>query len=338
MKETMFWRREKGGARCGVCARKCLIPDGKLGFCLVRKNIRGKLRSLNYGKIISMGVDPVEKKPLYHFYPGSQTFSIASAGCNFACRFCCNYEISQVFRDGNSEDAVGKEFSPQEIVDMAKSEGCKSISYTYTEPAVFLEFALDTARLAHKAGIKNTFVTNGYITPEAVRTISPYLDAVTVDFKGSADPKCYKALSSVPDVKPIFDSLLEMKRRKMHIEITNLIIPKYGDSMTELRKLARWAVDNLGRDTPFHILRFYPTYRLMDLPDTPLNVLKKSFGISKNEGLRFVYLGNVSGDRGNTLCPGCGELLAERSGMSADSVNLKDGKCPKCGEKINIVM
>ena len=338
MKEALLWHKENGKIRCDLCGRRCLIPEGKTGVCLVRKNIKGKLYSLNYGKLVSMNVDPVEKKPLFHFYPGSYALSIASAGCNFMCKFCCNYEISQVFRDKSLEEVVGVEYLPQDIVDLAIAQDCKSISYTYTEPTVFFEFALDTAKLAHKKRIKNTFVTNGYMTPEAVRMIAPYLDAATVDFKGSGDPKCYRDFSSVPDVKPIYDSLLEMKKQKIHIEITNLIIPKYGDDLEQFRKLVRWVRDNLGKDIPFHILRFFPTYKVLDLPETPLKILEKAYEIAKKEGLEFVYLGNVPGEKENTYCPKCGELLIERFGLSATSINLKGDRCPKCGTKIPIVI
>jgi len=259
--------------------------------------------------------------------------------CNFiSVKNCCNYEISQVFRDKGLHEVVGEEYTPQEIVKIAKDQECKSISYTYTEPTVFFEFAFDTAKLAHKSGIKNTFVTNGYMTPEAVKTIAPYLDAATVDFKGSADPKCYKDFSSVPDVKPIFDCLLEMKKQKIHLEITNLIIPKYGDSLEHFRKLVKWVVDNLGEDIPFHILRFFPTYKLIDLPETSVEILDKAFETAKKEGLKFVYLGNVPGYKEHTYCPKCGEILVERFGLSATKINLKGKKCPKCGTKINIVV
>lgn len=338
MKEAMLWHKEGEKIRCDLCGRRCLIADGSLGFCLVRKNVNGKLYSLNYGKIISINIDPVEKKPLFHFLPGSYALSIASAGCNFACKFCCNYEISQVFRDKSLHQVVGEKYSPEEIVKTAKAQGCKTISYTYTEPTVFFEFAFDTAKFAHKARIKNSFVTNGYMTPEAVKTIAPYLDAATVDFKGSADPKCYLEFSSVPDVKPIFDCLLEMKKQKIHIEITNLIIPKYGDSMKHFKKLVKWIVENLGKHVPFHILRFFPSYKVFDLPETPIEILDKAFKIAKDAGLEYVYLGNVPGYKEHTYCPLCGELLVERYGLSAVNVRIKSNKCPKCKKRINIVL
>jgi pyruvate formate lyase activating enzyme len=337
MKEALLWHKEGKNVRCDLCGRRCLIPEDKTGVCLVRKNIDGKLYSLNYGKLIAVHVDPIEKKPLFHFYPGSEALSIASVSCNFLCKFCCNYEISQVFREGTQE-VIGEDYSPKEIVELAKSQGCKSISYTYTEPTIFFEFAFDTAKLAHKENIKNTFVTNGYMTPEAVKMIASYLDAATVDFKGSADPKCYSQLSSVPDVQPIFDCLLEMKRQKIHIEITDLIIPKYGDSFESFKKLVEWIYENLGENTPFHILRFFPTYKLLDIPETPIKILEK-FAEEARKKLNYVYLGNVPGHKfENTYCPKCNSLLIERLGFSSNLVGLKGKKCKNCGAEISIII
>jgi pyruvate formate lyase activating enzyme len=337
MKEALLWHKEGENIRCDLCGRRCSIPENGKGVCLVRKNVKGKLFSLNYGRLVAANIDPIEKKPLFHFYPGSKALSIASASCNFLCKYCCNYEISQVFRD-TSEEIVGEEYSPEEIVEIAKLQECKSISYTYTEPTVFFEFAFDTAKLAHKEKIKNTFVTNGYMTPEAVKIIAAYLDAATVDFKGSADPKCYKELSSVPSVQPIFDCLLEMKRQKIHIEITDLIIPKYGDNFDYFKKLVIWIRENLGEDTPFHILRFFPTYKVHDIPETPIRILEK-FAEEAKKNLNYVYLGNVPGHKfENTYCPNCGSLLIERIGFVSNVVGLEEKKCKKCGKKINIII
>jgi pyruvate formate lyase activating enzyme len=335
MKEALLWRKEGKNVRCELCGRMCLIPENKTGVCLVRKNVDGKLFSLNYGKLVAVNVDPIEKKPLFHFYPGSKALSIASASCNFLCKFCCNYDISQVFRN-SSEEVLGEEYSPEEIVELAKLQECKSISYTYTEPTVFFEFAFDTAKLAHKENIKNTFVTNGYMTPKAVRKIAPYLDAATVDFKGSADPKFYKDFSSVPSVEPIFDCLLEMKRKNIHIEITDLIVPKYGDNPDYFKKLVAWISENLGKETPFHILRFFPTYKVYDIPETPLKVLE-NFAEEAKKSLLYVYLGNVPGHKfENTYCPSCGSLLIERFGFSSKIVGLVGNECKVCKEKINV--
>jgi len=332
-KEAMLYDKlEDGSVKCKLCGRRCTIKVGGLGFCKVRKNIDGKLYSLVYSKACSIAVDPIEKKPLFHFNPGSSVLSIATVGCNFRCKFCDNWVISQ------EEEIYGKNIPPERVVEMALKYNCQGISYTYTEPTIFFEYAYDTAKIAEKKGLFNTFVTNGYMTPEAVKTISKYLDAATVDFKGSANPKFYLEFSSVPTVEPIFESLMEMKRQGIFIEITDLIVPKYGDSMEDLRRLVKWIVENLGPEIPFHILRFHPNYELYNLPSTPLESLMKAKRIALEEGLQYVYLGNTPEVEGeNTYCPKCGALLVERNGFSIGRrIITEDGKCPKCGFKINI--
>lgn len=338
MKKAMLWHKEKENVRCGLCARRCLVAEGRSGVCLVRKNIKNALYSLNYGKIIAMNPDPIEKKPMFHFLPGTRAFSIASAGCNFACAYCCNWEISQVYRDtedaGNTgNDVVGEDYTPKDIVGLAVKNKCKSISYTYTEPTIFFEFAHDTSRLARIAGLKNTFVTNGYMTPEAVKK-ARYLDAATVNFKASGDGEFYRKYARVPCVEPIFESIKAMKKAKVFLEITNLVVPEYGDDETAFKKLAQWVADELGAETPFHILRFYASYKVA-WPETPLAKLEKFYAIAKRAGLHYVYLGNVGG-RENTECPECGELLIDRRGFEV-RVNLKNGACPKCGRKIPLI-
>ncbi|MEM2941018.1 MAG: AmmeMemoRadiSam system radical SAM enzyme [Thermoproteota archaeon] len=338
MKEAVLWHKEGERVRCNLCGRRCLIADKALGICLVRKNIDSKLYSLNYGKLIALHVDPIEKKPLFHFLPGNFTFSIASAGCNFACKFCDNYDISQVYRDRRLDQVLGDEYTPKDVVNQAASEGCRIISYTYTEPTIFFEFAYDTAKLAHENDIKNTFVTNGYMTPEAVKMIAPYLDAATVDFKCSGDPECYRKIMGVPDVKPVYDCLIEMKKQGIFIEITNLVIPGFDDNMNGFRNLVKWVRDNLGGETPLHILRFFPTYRFSNISDTPLESLEKAYEVARQEGMKFVYLGNVPGQGENTYCPNCGELLIERFGLMMSRNRLKGDRCFKCGAKIPIVI
>jgi len=332
MKEAMFYKKLKDSVKCGTCNRECVIPEGQLGFCRVRKNIKGILYSLTYGKICSIGIDPIEKKPLYMFASGSHALSISTVGCNFNCKFCCNYQISQKWTDIN-----GEEYTPKDIVDLAESYKCQGISYTYTEPTVQFEFAYDAAKLASKKGLYNMFVTNGYTRPEAIKEISRYLDAVTVDFKGSANPNFYKKFSQVPKVQPIFDALLAYKGNKVYIEVTDLLIPKIGDNLEDFKKLCKWIVDNLGNETPFHILQFFPTHELSDLPRTPLETLEKAYGIAKKEGMRYVYLGNVSHKTESTYCPSCGNLVIERTIMGVTGFFLKkDLKCPRCGNKIPI--
>jgi len=332
MKEAMFYKQVKNAVKCGLCARGCVIPENQLGVCRVRKNVKGKLYSLVYGKLCSLAIDPIEKKPLYMFASGSRTLSISTIGCNFKCQFCCNWHISQ------ESDVLGEDYKPEQLIEIAKKQDVQGLSYTYTEPTVFYEFAYNTAKLAKKHGFYNMFVTNGFTTPEAIKEISKYLNAATVDIKGSANQKFYKEFSQVPKVEPIFDALLAYKENKTYLEITDLIIPKVGDNLEDLEKLCKWIVDNLGEETPFHILQFFPSYKL-DLPRTPLEILEKAYKIAKKEGLRYVYLGNVHGHKyENTYCPNCGNLVIERTIMGVTKFLLgKDLKCPSCGSKIPVL-
>jgi pyruvate formate lyase activating enzyme len=299
---------------------------------LVRKNDGGVLYSLVYAKAVSAGVDPISKKPLSHFNPGALVMSIAAAGCNFRCQFCDNWMISQ------DKEIAGKLFPPAEVVKAAEARHCQGISYTYTEPTIFMEYAYDTAKLAHKVGLFNTFVTNGYMTPEAVRTIAPYLDAATVDFKGGGDPDFYKTVSAVPTVEPIYETLRELRLSSVHIEITNLVIPKIGDSMDRIKEMATWVKDNLGRDTPFHLLRFHPDYKMTTIPATSIETLEKAYMIARNVGLNYAYIGNAAGHPAeNTYCPNCNELLIKRYSFEITKWNLtKDMRCPVCGREIPI--
>lgn len=332
-KEAMLYEQlSQNKVKCNLCARRCVIPEGATGFCRVRKNEKGQLQSLVYGKACSACVDPIGKKPLSHFHPGALVMSIATVGCNFRCKFCDNWMISQ------ENKIEGRDFLPEEVVKAARNNGCQGISYTYTEPTIFFEYAYDTAVLAHKIGMFNTFVTNGYMTPEAVKTIAPYLDAATVDFKGEGDPDFYKEFCNVPFVDPIYDSLKEMKRDQIHIEITNLIMPKTKDITSKIHKLTTWIRDNLGKDTPFHLLRFHPNYQLTTMPSTSIDTLEKACDAAKEAGLNYVYMGNVPGNRyENTYCPNCHELLIKRFSFEIVKWNLdKNMRCPACGQEIPI--
>jgi pyruvate formate lyase activating enzyme len=331
--EAMLYEKlENKKVKCNLCGRRCFINDGGTGFCLVRKNEDGTLFSLVYAKAISACVDPIEKKPLSHFNPGSSVMSIATAGCNFRCQFCDNWMISQ------EGEMTGKHFLPEEVVKAVRDNGCQGISYTYTEPTIFFEYAYDTAKLARQLGFFNTFVTNGYMTPEAVKTIAPYLDAATVDFKGGGDSGFYKSFSAVPSVEPIYESLKEMKRNGIHLEITNLVVPKIGDSLERMRELAAWIRDALGRETPFHLLRFHPDYKMATIAVTPIETLEKAYATAKGEGLNYVYVGNVPGHPyESTYCPNCNELLIKRFSFEIARWNLtKDMRCPVCGHEIPI--
>ncbi|MFB0522360.1 MAG: AmmeMemoRadiSam system radical SAM enzyme [Candidatus Bathyarchaeia archaeon] len=333
LKEAMLYEElSEKKVKCNLCGRRCTIPDGKVGFCLVRKNEDGKLFSLVYAKACSVCVDPIGKKPLSHFHPGALVMSIATVGCNFRCRFCDNWVISQ------EREIKGSDFPPEKVVEATKENGCHGISYTYTEPTIFFEYAYDTAILAHKEGIFNTFVTNGYMTPEAVRVIAPYLDAATVDFKGAGEPEFCKEFCSVLSVEPIYEALKEMKKEGIHVEITNLVVPKIGDSLDRIRELAEWVRDNLGKDTAFHLLRFHPNYQTTDIPSTSRKTLEEACDVAKEVGLHYVYMGNVPGHRcENTYCPGCGELLVKRFSFDVVKWSLtEDMRCPECGETIAI--
>jgi len=328
----LYEKLQDNQVRCNLCARKCLIKDGGLGFCRVRKNESGRLYSLNYAKACAAHADPIGKKPLSHFHPGANVMSIATVGCNFRCQFCDNWNISQ------ESEIIGRDFPPEDVIKAAKDYGCQGVSYTYTEPTIFFEYAYDTAVLAHKEGLFNTFVTNGYMTPEAIRTIAPYLDAATVDFKGGGDPEFYRKFASVPSVEPIFEALTEMKKQGIHIEVTNLVVPDIGDSMDQIGELAGWICENLGADTPFHLLRFHPDYNLTTIRSTEIKTLEEAYEVSRRAGLNYVYIGNVPGHRyENTYCPECQELLIERYGFGIIRWNItEDMRCPNCNMKIPI--
>jgi len=331
MKEAMFYEREgEGRVRCGLCRFRCLINAGARGICAVRENRGGTLYSLVYGRICAEQVDPIEKKPLFHFMPGSSSYSIATVGCNFRCHHCQNYTISQVERNAPFK---GVELTPQEIVRRAQDNNCSSISYTYTEPTVFFEFACDTARLASEAGLKNIFVTNGYISREALATIAPFLDAANIDLKGFTEVFYRDVVHA--HLSEVLDSIIGYREQGIWLELTTLIIPGHNDSDVELRDIAEFIVANLGIDTPWHVTAFYPTYKLSDRSRTPVDTLRKARQIGIAAGLRYVYEGNVSGEGGeNTYCPSCSTLLIKRNGFYIDTNRILAGTCPECGASI----
>jgi len=332
MKEAMLYERLEGtDVRCRLCAHRCLIKDGTRGVCLVRENRGGTLYTYSYGKSISHGIDPVEKKPLFHFQPGSATFSIATAGCNFHCRFCQNWQISQVLRDGGS--IRGQDLPPERIVDLAVQSGCGSISYTYTEPTIFFEYAYDTGRLAHQAGLKNILVTNGYMTAEALETVRPYLDAANVDLK-SFDDEFYRKLAGAR-LQPVLDTLKLMRKLGVWIEVTTLVIPGWNDTEVLFRQIASFIAEELGVDTPWHISRFHPMYDMSDVPPTPASSLHQARRIGLEAGLRYVYEGNVPGSDGeNTYCYNCGVVLVRRFGHRLVENKVSSGACYNCGAAI----
>jgi pyruvate formate lyase activating enzyme len=328
----LYEKQSENKVKCQLCARRCLISDGSTGFCLIRKNEGGTLFTLNYGKAVSAAVDPIGKKPLSHFNPGALVMSFAAVGCNFRCQFCDNWMISQ------DREVAGNAFPPAEIVKTARERNCQGISYTYTEPTIFMEYAYETAKLARQVGFFNTFVTNGYMTSEAVKTVAPYLDAATVDFKGGGDPDFYKSFSAVPSVKPIYESLIELKRNGVHIEITNLVVPKIGDSLERIKEMATWIREVLGKETPFHLLRFHPDYKMTTIPATSVETMEQAYMTAKEAGLNYTYLGNVPGHPAeSTYCPNCNELVIKRYSFEVTRWNLtKDMRCPVCGQAIPI--
>ena len=330
MKEAMWYEKlgEKK-VKCHLCAHWCTIRDSRRGFCGVRENRDGVLYSLVYAKSIAENVDPIEKKPLFHFYPGSRSFSIATVGCNFRCMQCQNFDISQMPSD--QKIVLGKSLSPEQVVTMAREAGCKSISYTYTEPTIFAEYAFDTARLAFREGIKNVFVTNGFITEEALRTIAPYLDAANVDLKALTE-EFYRKICHAR-LKPVLDSLRLYKELGIWVEVTTLVIPNLNDSDDELRRIAGF-VKSLGEETPWHVSQFYPTYHLLNQPRTPVDTLRKARRIGVEAGLRYVYEGNVP-EGEDTVCYHCGNRIIARYGFTVASYDIKDSKCIHCGTQID---
>ena len=331
MKRALFQEPgENGTVRCGLCSHRCVIAPGGRGICAVRENRDGVLVSLVYDKVIAQNVDPIEKKPLFHFLPGSMSFSIATPGCNFHCKHCQNADISQLPRDRGGA-VPGQPASPDQIVAAARQMRCASISYTYTEPTIYFELAYDTARLAAEKGLKNVFVTNGYITPEALREIQPWLHAANIDLKGFTDD-FYRSICGAR-LQPVLDAIRLYHELGIWIEITTLVIPGHNDSDDELGRIAAF-IRGLGADVPWHVTRFHPTYKLTDRPRTPIDTLKRAREIGHAAGLRYVYEGNIPGEGEETICWSCRASLVKRFGFSVEENNIRDGACGACGAKI----
>jgi len=318
--------------RCKLCNFRCLIGEGKLGHCHVRKNVGGKLYSLNYDKVCAANPDPIEKKPLFHFQPGSRSFSIAAIGCNFRCEFCQNWQISQAALENGTIN--GESISPAEIVAAAVKTGCKSIAYTYTEPTIFMELCNDCARPAKERGLANVFVSNGYMTREAIDFAAGWLDGINVDLKAFSDDY-YQRLCAA-HLQPVLDAIAYIaKETRIWMEITTLLLPGQNDSEEELKRLADFLVTGAGPDVPWHISRFYPQYKYTDSQPTPVRTMRRAEEIGKAAGLRYVYLGNVPGDKSeSTHCYQCGRMLIERMGYTIAANHVTDSKCPDCGTHI----
>ena len=333
MEAYLYESLEDHKVRCHLCAHRCVIKPGRRGICNVRENQAGVLNSLVYGRVVASHVDPIEKKPLFHFLPGSRSYSIATVGCNLRCRFCQNADIAQLPTD-HTGVILGDHCTPEEVVNAAQSAGCQSISYTYTEPTVFFEFAHDTAKLAHAGGMRNIFVTNGYMTAEALNMIHPYLDAANVDLK--AFTSTYYKDQCGAKLEPVQDTLKLMRSCGIFVEVTTLIVPGLNDDKQELEALAKFIRDDLGPETPWHISRFHPTYKLIDRSATPVKTLVMARDIGLSAGLKYVYTGNVPGDAGeNTFCNGCGEIVIERWGFQVRKIRMQNGRCRRCDADID---
>ena len=328
MKKALYFEKLKDEiVQCKLCPRNCVIKEGERGKCRARENQKGVLYSLVYGKPCAVHIDPIEKKPLYHFYPGSTALSLGTAGCNLACKFCQNWAISQA----RPEQVASVEMTPEQVVEEAEKNGCKSIAYTYTEPTIFYEYVLDIAKIARKKGIKNIMVTNGFINKAPLNELYRYIDAANIDFKGMSE-KFYQEICGA-QMQPVLDSMVEIKRMKVWVELTLLLVTGYNDSSEDIKKQCEWIKTNLGAETPLHISRFFPDYKMMDVSPTPISKLNEAYETAKDAGLKFVYVGNTVTEKGNTYCPRCGNLLIKRVGFSIAENKIKNSRC-SCRQEI----
>jgi len=319
---------------CTACARYCELGKDQIGLCGIRGNINGDLELFVYGKVIAGNVDPIEKKPVTHYYPGTKIFSIATTGCNWLCKYCQNSDISQ------RRKVEGTDMTPEEVVETTIKYGAQGIAYTYNQPSIFIEFARDCGVIARKKGLINIFVSNGYDTPQTVKMMDEFLDCITVDFKGSAEPEFTRKFIGVPDPQPIFDTLIDIRdKTKIHVEITDLIVPKVGDNLEYAKKLSKFVYDEFGPEMPIHFLRFHPDYKMMDYESTPVKTLEKHYEVAKKEGLKYVYLGNVPGHPWeHTYCSECNNIVVERYGFDIKGWNMDEkNKCKFCGNQIPII-
>ncbi len=329
--EAMFWHKDGAFVVCELCAHKCKLAEGKRGLCGVREHRKGKMFSVVYGRTTGAHADPIEKKPLYHFHPGSFVYSLGTIGCNFRCKQCQNFEISQRIID---EDCLVP-VNAKDVVSSAKDSGCTGIAWTYNEPTVWYEFTLEASKLAKKAGLYTVYVTNGFIAEEPLKTLAPYLDAMNIDVKGFSE-EFYKEVEG-SKLAPVLETCRLARKLGIHIELTYLVIPTLNDSDEMLKKFVTWVAEALSKDTVVHFSRFHPDYKLVDIPPTPPETLERAYQHAKDAGIRFVYLGNISTDKENTFCPSCRRIIVERRGFRARWLDAKNGKCA-CGEKIPIVI
>jgi len=330
LQEASYYEKLSGGmVRCFLCPNRCILSEGQIGLCKARKNIEGKLYSLNYGKVVAQHVDPIEKKPFFHVMPGSKAYSIAAAGCNLQCAYCQNWNISQVF----PWEVEHRHMTPEEVVEDALLTNSDSIAFTYSEPIIFYEYMFDIAKLAKEKGLKTMVVSAGYINPEPLRELLQYIDAYKVDLK-AFDDSFYKKFTG-GSLKPVLETLKIIKQEGIWLEIVNLLVPGENDSEQEIREMVKWIKENLGDDVPIHFSRFNPLYKLQNLPPTPLTTIIRAREIAMEEGLKYVYTGNVAYPEGEkTYCPESGEIAIERQGYLIKTNNLIDGKCPS-GEEVS---
>ncbi|MBU0710973.1 AmmeMemoRadiSam system radical SAM enzyme [bacterium] len=331
MKEALWWKRVNDTIQCELCPHRCKIAENRYGLCNVRQNIDGKLYTVAYGHPVAIHLDPIEKKPLYHFFPGSKILSVGTIGCNLFCEFCQNWDIARA----TTKESKSRDINHQEIIESALSSGSVGIAFTYNEPTVFGEYVMDISRLAHDAGLKTVMVTNGYITPQAITDIYPFIDAANIDLKAFSQDFYRRYCRG--DLQSVLEALIEIKKQGTFLELTTLIIPGINDSATEIEEMTRWIVKNLGVDTPLHFSAFHPSFKMMQLQRTSKTELDRARKIAINSGLRYIYEGNiVAFEESNTYCYSCGRLLIERQGYMIDQKNLQGAMC-SCGAKIAVV-
>lgn len=335
---SIAWLSKKlddGRIACEACNQHCILNEGEYGICGIRKVENGELYLLTYGLAAAVNVDPIEKKPMFHFLPGSSVFSFGTVGCNLSCKFCQNADISQYPKE-HIHDIIGHPLSPQRAVDFALKNGCKSIAYTYNEPVVFFEYTYDTAKLAHEAGLKNIYVTSGYETHKAIDTIAPYLDGMNIDIKGY-NQSFYKDICGA-SLKPVLDTIEYAHKKGIWIETTTLLISGYNDSDEEIRSIAQFQA-NLDTNMPWHISAFHPMYKMLNVPRTPAQTLRRAYDIGKDVGLRYVYVGNIDDEaRESTYCPKCGMLVIDRHGHIGQYVTnhlVNNNQCPSCAYSLH---
>jgi len=324
-----YEKMDRGRVRCRLCPRQCLLPPDATGYCRARRNVGGKLISLVYGRLVAANVDPIEKKPLYHFLPGTKSLSIATVGCSMRCLFCQNWDISQA----EPEDFTTGYTEPGRVVSTAVEKKCPSISYTYSEPGVFYEYMLDIGTLAQARGVRNVMVTSGHLNPRPMEELAAVLDAANVDLKGFSD-RSYRRMANT-ELAPILRAVMVLKRKGVWLELGYLVIPTVNDSREEITNFCHWIADSLGPDVPLHFLRFFPQHQLAHLPPTPPAALDTAYALARRAGLHYVYIGNLPNHPANhTYCHQCGKLLIERKGYFIERNLIKDGRCPFCGAKI----